>query len=306
MRDLTPGYHPPMRRIVSCPSCKRQLDATSLPLGSRFRCRCGAVITVSATASRDAEVVRCASCGAPREAGARSCAYCGSDFTVHEQDLETICPSCLARISDSAKFCSHCGAAIAPEEIATDPTDRTCPSCGDGKRLQSRALGDTGFTALECGVCAGLWLGAEVFESLEERTRKTATAAADPIALRKEIASRPRIAPQKGVFYRPCPVCSQRMTRINFDQVSAIILDRCAPHGLWFDASELDAVLRWIKIGGERASEERKAAEERARASQLLFKVTPKTPEDARRVSSDDFDSGMSILPWLVNTIFKG
>lgn len=264
------------------------------------------MVTVSATASRDAEVVRCASCGAPREEGAKSCAYCGSDFTLHEQDLDTICPSCLARISDHAKFCSHCGAPIAPEEIASDPTDRACPACGEGHRLGSRALGDTGFTALECGVCAGLWLGAEVFESLEERARKLAAPAADPIAVRKEIASRPRTAPPSGAFYRRCPVCGQRMTRINFDQVSGVILDRCGAHGLWFDANELDAVLRWIKIGGERASEERTAAEQRARAAMLRFKVEPKTPEDARRATADDLDSGIGILPWLVNTIFKG
>ena len=153
-----------MRKLICCPSCNRQFDATCLAVGSRFRCRCGAAIDVPVIDSRDAAVVRCASCGAAREEGSKACGYCGSDFTIHEQDLETTCPSCFARISNSARFCHHCGTAIAPEEVAADPTDRVCPACGDGRFLHSRALGDTRMTVLECGVCAGLWLvGSTVF-----------------------------------------------------------------------------------------------------------------------------------------------
>ena len=295
-----------MRRLVACPACKRQYDATKLAVGSRFRCRCGQIVIVEETAARDAEVVRCASCGAPRTAGATSCAYCGSDFTVHEQDLDTICPSCLARISDRAKFCSHCGAALAPEDVAADPTDRTCPACGAGHALASRPLGDTGLTALECGTCAGLWLGAEVFEALEDRARKIAAPDGDPVTVRDEIASRSRSAPRGGAFYRPCPVCNARMNRLNFDKISGIILDRCAPHGLWFDSTELDAVLRWIKIGGEHVSAARQEAEARARISELRFKVEPKAPEDADPLPFHEIDSGMSVLPWIMKTLLKG
>lgn len=297
---------------MACAACKRQYDATKLAVGSRFRCRCGNVVTVERTAARDAEVVRCASCGAPREAGAKACAYCGSDFTVHEQDLDTICPSCLARISDRAKFCSHCGAAIAPEDVAAEPTDRTCPACGEGRKLASRSLGDTGFAALECGTCAGLWLGNDVFEALEDRARKVAAPDGDPVTARKEIASRHHAAPRTGAFYRPCPVCRARMNRLNFDKISGIILDRCAHHGLWFDATELESVLRWIKIGGEHVSAARQEAAARARISELKFKVEPKAPEDAGQAQFGpfghfgQFDNGMSVLPWIVRHLLRG
>ena len=216
-----------VRKLVRCPVCHRQFDATRLAVGSRFRCRCGAAIAVPEIASRDAAVVRCASCGAAREEGALSCGYCGSDFTLHEQDLETTCPSCFARISNAARFCHHCGTSIAPEELAADPTDRLCPACGDGRTMHSRALNDEGLTALECPVCAGLWLGEEVFRTVGERARKLAPAVADAKTLKKEEASRPRVPNRSGPFYRPCPACRTAMTRVNFERISGILLDRC-------------------------------------------------------------------------------
>jgi Zn-finger nucleic acid-binding protein len=296
-----------VRKLLCCPSCNRQFDATRLAVGSRFRCRCGVAIDVPVIDSRDAAVVRCASCGAAREERSKACAYCGSDFTIHEQDLETTCPSCFARISNAARFCHHCGTAIAPEEVAADPTDRLCPECGDERFLHSRPLGDTKLTVLECGVCAGLWLGTEVFRTLEERARSSAPAAPDPVVLRAEARSRPRTAQRAGPLYRPCPACRTPMNRLNFERVSGVLLDRCRDHGIWFDATELDAVLRWIKLGGERISDERREQEERARASQLRFKVEPKSPDDARKATfaNTDTESGFDAIPTIVNWLLK-
>ncbi len=296
-----------MRKLLLCPSCNRQFDATRLAVGSRFRCRCGVAIDVPVIDSRDAAVVRCASCGAAREEGSKTCGYCGSDFTIHEQDLETTCPSCFALISNAARFCHHCGTAIAPEEVAADPTERVCPACGDGRFLHSRPLGDTRLTVLECGVCAGLWLGAEVFRTLEDRARKIAPSVADPVALRKEANSRARPPQNGGPVYRPCPLCLKRMNRVNFERVSGILLDRCRDHGFWFDATELDAVLRFIKLGGEHVSDEREQQEARARASQLKFRVEPKAPDDARRAifAEPAGEPGFDAIPSIVNWLLK-
>jgi Zn-finger nucleic acid-binding protein len=293
--------------LISCPTCKRQYDAATLAVGAQFRCRCGGAITVPRVTSRDAAVVRCASCGGPREAGRLSCSYCGSDFTLHEQDLETICPACLARISNAAKFCHHCATPIAPEEIAADPTDRGCPACGPGHTLHSRSLGDTGFSALECTRCAGLWVGEAAFEALEARERETAAPAADAKTIREEIKSRPRVAPTPGPFYRACPVCSTAMTRINFSRISGILVDRCREHGIWFDASELDAALRWIQIGGEKAAQRRDADEAKSRASQERFKIVLPDPNDPRgaHVAGSGADESRELFPWLLGMLFK-
>ena len=97
------------------------------------------------------------------------------------------------------------------------------------------------------------------------------------------------------------------MTRINFERVSGILLDRCRDDGIWFDATELDAVLRWIKLGGERLSDERRQDEVRARASQQRFKVETKAPEDARfaLMRGPESDSGLDALPAVVKWLLK-
>ena len=97
------------------------------------------------------------------------------------------------------------------------------------------------------------------------------------------------------------------MNRANFARVSGILIDRCRDHGFWFDAMELDAVLRFIKLGGERASGEREQQEARARASQQKFKVERKTPEDARTATFANTDgvSGFDAIPSIVNWLLK-
>lgn len=296
-----------MHRLVVCPDCKRQYDASPLAAGSTFACRCGATVTVGETAPRDAAVVRCQSCGAARAEGAASCAYCGSDFTIHDQDLDTMCPSCFAWISDHARFCHHCGTPIAPEEVATATTDRSCPACGDGHALRSRALGDSGFTALECGRCAGLFVGERVLSLLEERARKIADPSPDASSIRSTVEIGPRPKAPPGPFYRPCPVCATRMTRFNFERVSGILLDRCKEHGIWFDAMELDATLRFIKSGGEHLASERATSDTRARESELRFRVQPKTPEEETRVSFGDSSDGFALgaIAWLAEFLSR-
>ena len=97
------------------------------------------------------------------------------------------------------------------------------------------------------------------------------------------------------------------MNRVNFERVSGVLLDRCRDHGIWFDATELDAVLRFIKHGGERAADELRQQEERARAAQLKFKVEPKTTEDARAFALADppRESGLDAIPWVVHWLLK-
>ena len=62
-----------MRFLVACPECHRQFDATARPVGSAFPCSCGATVTVPLPDAHDAAVVRCSSCGAPREGMAAAC-----------------------------------------------------------------------------------------------------------------------------------------------------------------------------------------------------------------------------------------
>jgi Zn-finger nucleic acid-binding protein len=51
------------------------------------------------------------------------------------------------------------------------------------------------------------------------------------------------------VRYRKCPQCGEMMTRRNFRESSGIVVDVCAPHGVWFDRGELAMVIEFAATG---------------------------------------------------------
>jgi Zn-finger nucleic acid-binding protein len=253
----------PMRFLVACPDCKRQYDAGDMEIGSIFHCLCGARITVPRPKARNAAVVRCAWCGAPRQEGAKKCEFCKADFTLHEKDMHTICSSCMARVSDKARFCHHCGTPIVPEQEATRATEYGCPVCGEEKKLRSRKLEGGDVAVLECMVCGGLWMGSETFQAVLEGARKSAL----PPKSEGGIQSAPpdyrqgSQAPQQGPLYRKCVVCAKLMNRINYGRSSGVIIDLCKGHGVWFDADELERLVKWIRQGGLAQADERRQIE---------------------------------------------
>jgi hypothetical protein len=263
-----------MRLLIACPACRRQYDATERPIGSRFRCRCGTIVAIARPQGHDASVVRCSSCGAPRRDGAAHCQFCGADFTLREQDLDTICPHCLARISDSAKFCDHCGHPLAAEPLAIEETAMACPLCAvgvpalagaqppkggtpTGPRLHSRLV--KGNSVLECPSCAGIWVGAETFRQMVDAAGREAQHSdhRDPQPVPKECT----LEGAKPHGYLPCPVCRELMCRQNFGHRSRVIVDVCKPHGIWFDAEKLTCILDWVRSGGLAAANEQRQAE---------------------------------------------
>ncbi|MCE9546472.1 MAG: zf-TFIIB domain-containing protein [Planctomycetia bacterium] len=260
-----------MRLIAACPRCCRQYDASDKPTGSVFRCHCGESITVAAPQGHEAAVVRCSSCGAPREKNAVACNFCGADFTVHEQDLDTVCPGCLALVSDRARFCHHCGLSIQPELAHGAETPLACPTCGPDCFLTSRYLGLEQVTALECQRCAGFWLGSEAFDKLLVRAVHDALPPGH--LLNSARPKLPAMDRSEGWHYRPCPMCRQLMVRQSYGHGSGVIVDVCRGHGIWFDANELPRILDWVRTGGA----------ERARLWQAQ---SQRTDEHSRWVSS--------------------
>lgn len=250
-----------VRLLLTCDRCRRQFDATGVAAGSRFHCSCGEALTVpSAEGAHEAAVVRCSSCSAPRSGAADRCSHCGADFTIHDRDLHTICGGCMTRVSDRARYCHHCAAPIAPQGKIGEATRHACPSCGPRRKLVSRALGDPPQPVLECGGCAGLWVGEAVFRGLAERARDQGLT-----EVGFGSGEAPREAAGKAALYRRCPMCDKHMNRRNYAKRSGVILDECREHGLWFDATELGRVLQFIRDGGERRSRARDEAEKRER-----------------------------------------
>jgi Zn-finger nucleic acid-binding protein len=158
----------------------------------------------------------------------------------------------MTRVSDRAKFCHHCGAPLIATESVGNQTSRLCPACAEDRPLHSRKLGNNDVSALECNLCAGLWLSNDVFEYLARKAQRNEVSA---VAWREPQApSRP--APSRHSRYRPCPFCRELMNRTNYGietagQGSGTIVDVCRAHGIWFDADELTRILDWLGRGGQ-------------------------------------------------------
>ena len=192
------------------------------------------------------------SCDAPRAARHRkrarsSCRFCGADFTLDDRDLDTVCPKCMARISDRAKFCHHCGARVAAESVAGEKTRLVCPACGGRHYLSGRRVEEV--PVLECGQCAGLWLGDEAFRQVTEKAAAEAIDAESHFSPRQAPPTLPPGANRQAERYRKCPFCGEMMNRRNYASRSGVIVDVCRQHGVWFDADELPRIIAWIRAG---------------------------------------------------------
>src|SRR5262249_10356041 len=148
------------------------------------------------------------------------------------------------------------GPTLVPEHDAGADTNLLCSACQDGHRLVSRQIGDH-VTVLECGRCAGFWMGHEVFRRQVELARSDALPAGTLMDTPHRVAAKVGLpaawcAGGRGSFSRPCPVCRELMNRRNYGQDSGVILDICKEHGVWFDADELARILAWIRAGGGR------------------------------------------------------
>ena len=81
---------------------------------------------------------------------------------------------------------------------------------------------------MTCATCGGVMLGAdELIEALSAMNSDELAAIDDLV--------RPAVVTQ-----RPCPRCRALMDGAS---IGAVVIDRCAEHGIWFDGKELAAVL---------------------------------------------------------------
>ena len=289
--------------IVECNKCKHQYKIHNKRVGEKFPCFCGNLLAVPAVKIHDAAVVRCSSCGGARGKDLEPyCRYCGSSFTLHERDLNTICPHCMTRISSKAKFCHSCSTPIVADSEGFVKTDMPCPSC-DGIHLHSRQLQGQSFSVKECDECAGLWLSADVFRHLEKMAQKeSASGVQSKPQNPKSSYHNETINPTK--FYKRCPQCQVVMHRKNYANSSGIVIDVCSKHGLWFDIHELDEILNFVRSGlllkhQERAARIAKQKRKRAKTSAVpISKSSANTVYDITSARGDVF---ADVISWLLD-----
>ena len=278
-----------MRFLVACPECHRQFDATERHVGSSFLCSCGATVAVPVPQAHDAAVVRCSSCGAPREGTEPACRFCGAELTLHERDLDTICPGCMARVSGQARFCHHCGNPVLAGQAAAGESGYRCPACEGERPLASRRLGRANMALFDCSSCGGIWIEKEIFEVLADRARAGHLPEGFGGGAPSPTEMPPAPATAQPLRYRPCVTCGALMSRRNYGRKSGVIVDVCARHGLWFDLHELDSLLRWIREGGEARAEKLQREQEKMeiRQQRLGESLQPwNQPESERTIFS--------------------
>ena len=250
------------RQLLACAACGRQYDVSHLSAGTRIRCECGARPAVTARESRPPRAMNCWNCGAPFADGEFECDYCGSEITLEEKHLDSVCPKCFARMSSDAKYCMECGTSIAPQALAAIPEHQVCPRCAGN--LRARQVG--GDPVVECASCAGLWLPAGMLERVCDRSDE------QQVAL-QWLASRSAPAradvPEAAVVYLACLKCGDRMVRRNFGGISGVVIDVCRDHGVWLDHSELGKILGFVRNGGLSRAREREAEQARAEMAAL-------------------------------------
>ena len=203
----------------------------------------------------EATQLHCPSCGAPAAPEDTLCRYC-------EAPLATVaCAKCFGLAFRGAKNCPHCGALLA-EVAAGAKTGQACPGCK--KPMRSRELG--GHNLEICDVCAGVWIDRQAFEALCHDEEHQA------IVIEGLPSSPVGGGGVAQVGYRPCPDCGALMNRVNFAQISGVILDACKNHGTFFDPDELRRLVGFLQGGGM----------DRARARQIeALKAEQQRVEDS-------------------------
>jgi Zn-finger nucleic acid-binding protein len=82
---------------------------------------------------------------------------------------------------------------------------------------------------MKCTTCEGAWVREDALVAILEQRAST-------------LVELPWV--EREDAHRPCAECASPMQTVNLGSVA---LDRCAQHGVWFDANELATLLRQVK-----------------------------------------------------------
>ncbi len=267
--------------LIACKNCHRPLEVSTLAPGTVARCFCGTLNRVPLKAQAQACMIKCGACGAAIAEGKQECEYCGAAVRFEDRGSREVCPHCFGAVAASARFCPSCGCELKSQAILKAMRSLECPSC----RADLVECRDAELAFVQCITCAGIWLEEELFRRLIGERGKDASRVLD--AAKRKGPPQDHIHPSDEVVYRPCPVCRDRMPRINFGS-SGVILDWCGRHGYWFDADELNHLLERA-ARGELSWPARDAEKESEKRPRPLIVETPFQPYRNRSSFLDVF-----------------
>lgn len=245
--------------------------------------------------ARGRGTVVCKACGAGVPVDAAACAYCGGR-------LELPKPAGSEGAGERRTFCTRCGT-MYPSDDARCPRcppasgeDRggTCPRCAAA--LAPEAMGTV--TVDRCTACRGLWFDGNEVEHVIDATTE---------GIPREEAHRLRRAlppsdlPVEKVRYLRCVRCAEPMSRRIVAKGTGIIVDICAPHGVWFDTDEFRRFATWCAAGGLEVLRHDgiAAAEARRRAQTSL-------PAGTRLPAPLPYDADGDVLLFSIGSLLRG
>lgn len=239
-----------MQRIhlLSCGTCKRQLDVTALEIGDEVQCVCDAVLVVGPPKEVTIRGLSCGHCGGVISEGATTCNYCSAALSAEDRKETTLCPICATRLPNDSQHCKSCGVELRAAAVPPLPRDGKCPRCDGPLRVHLLEHVEVVECCSEEG-CGGMWCSRDAFERLQRDARKAASSGdvLSPEAPKIYSVGAPEGAKRQ---YVPCLTCGDFMQRRQFrheNRPAGIVLDVCKDHGVWFDRDELEGALTFVR-----------------------------------------------------------
>lgn len=156
-----------------------------------------------------------------------------------------------------------------------------------------------------CQNCGGAWMGAQAFDLLVKQAQERAIASEGGEAPKRRVMT----SLKTKVVYRPCPECKQMMQRKNFARVSGVIVDRCGPHGYFFEAGELEDVVAFIESGGLSLAQKRDAMEAKLDAQQRrhIASMTVRSGgfTDKLWLDGNEWEPIVAFVSWAKRQLFR-
>lgn len=194
--------------------------------------------------------MKCPNCAAPLPAGKSNCRYCGETVDVDFAGL-------------------HHDPSQIPEEVFA------CPGCQKTMETVNVATLEAPVLIERCPDCLGLFFDPGELDMLIQRQVQEVYEI-DQLALSfLSNHNTPSV-----VQYRRCPKCQKMMNRINYGQLSGVVIDQCRHHGIFLDAGELRRIVAWVKSGGRLAAMNRLAADQKAQSKDVFFPLLQNMDDD--------------------------
>jgi Zn-finger nucleic acid-binding protein len=162
------------------------------------------------------------------------------------------CNSCGEQLEGPMNFCKFCGVRAETDlrqihyQNLGQNSSMPCPECANALDVIEFDIGAK-IEIERCAKCYGMFFNpGEMQVLLDSQTNPFVwldfiqkTKISEDLELRRTL------------IYRKCPICSERMSPVNFGGKSGVILDSCGTHGAWLGCGNLRKLIEWWRAGGK-------------------------------------------------------